>query len=116
MSAAAGMLVVYCTVPDEETARTLSERLVKERLCACVTRTGPVISHYVYDGTYHEDEEIVLTIKTTEQGFDALAERIETLHPYEIPEIVAVPAARANAAYAAWVHENVRQETRARLV
>ncbi len=116
MSAETGVLIVYCTVPDDETARMLSERLVNERLCACVTRTGPVTSHYVYDGTYHEDEEIVLTIKTTRQGFDALAERIEALHPYEVPEIVAVPAARVNAAYAAWVHENVRQEMRAPLV
>jgi periplasmic divalent cation tolerance protein len=99
--------LVFCTVPDAQTGKTIAETLVKEGLCACVNRVSGLASHYIYEGEYCEDAEELLLIKTTGASFERLKSRIETLHPYEVPEIIATKIVAGNESYLAWVRNSV---------
>ncbi len=77
--------------------------LVEERLAACVNRVPGVSSTYIWDGAVQEDSEILLVIKTTQAALPALQARIETLHPYELPEVVAVPINGGSSGYLEWL-------------
>ncbi len=68
----------------------LARTLVEEKLAACVNRFGPVRSVYEWDGKICDDGEELLIIKTTKDGFPALRDRIVELHPYDVPEIIAI--------------------------
>ena len=76
---------------------------VEERLAACVNRLPGVRSTYRWEGAVHEDSEVLLVIKTAEDRFEALRERVVALHPYELPELVAVKVAAGLAPYLRWV-------------
>lgn len=101
-------IIVYCTVPDEGTGRGIAECIVKERLCACVSRIRGVTSHYVFDGSYCEDHEELLMIKSTAEAFERLKKHLEALHPYDVPEIIATPLSAGNEAYLQWLESSVR--------
>ena len=102
------LLIVYCTVPDAVTGAHIAKTLVKERLCACVNRIPGLTSHYIYEEEYCEDSEELLLIKTTVEGFDALRERIEALHPYDTPEIIATKIEKGSEAYLTWLRSGVK--------
>jgi len=99
--------IVYCTVPDARTGKTIAEALLRERLCACVNRVPGLVSHYIYEGRYYEENEELLLIKTTAEAFENLRSRIEDLHPYDVPEIIATPIANGNKGYLKWLHSSV---------
>jgi len=99
------LIVVLCTVPEAETAQRLAKGLVEERLAACVNAIPGVKSYYRWQGKIETESEIQLVIKTRRGRFDALAAWIEANHPYELPELVAIPADRASEAYLAWAVE-----------
>ncbi|WP_345971855.1 divalent-cation tolerance protein CutA [Sulfurimonas diazotrophicus] len=101
-------IIVYCTCPDPVSAKDIAEAVVKERLSACVNRLPAVMSHYIFKGEYCEDEEVLLIIKTTADAFERLRARIETLHPYDVPEIIAAPVVAGNSGYLAWLQESVK--------
>jgi periplasmic divalent cation tolerance protein len=101
-------LIVFCTCPDEAVADRISLALVEERLAACVNRVPGVVSTYRWQGSVHRDIEVQLLIKTTRDRFDALRDRILGLHPYELPEVVAVDIALGSAPYLAWVEAETR--------
>jgi periplasmic divalent cation tolerance protein len=100
-------LVVYCSCPDEASAARLADALVGERLAACVTRLPGATSVYWWEGSVHQDPEVVLIIKTTAGRLANLTARIEALHPYEVPEVIAVPAAGGSERYLSWVGQTV---------
>jgi periplasmic divalent cation tolerance protein len=97
--------IVYCTCPDIETARRISSTLVKEKLAACVNMTSPLTSIYTWQGTVEEHTEILLLIKTTKTTYPALEMRIIELHPYELPEIIAVSVKDGLNGYLDWIKE-----------
>ncbi|ROR29598.1 divalent-cation tolerance protein CutA [Inmirania thermothiophila] len=97
------ILVLLCTCPEEAQAREIAQRLVEERLAACVNLVPGVGSIYRWEGRVESTGEVLLLIKTTARRHDALAQRLAELHPYEVPEILALPVVEAAAAYAAWV-------------
>jgi len=101
-----GLCLVTTTLPDRAAADRLATILVEERLAACVQVFGPIASTYRWHGTVERAEEWQCQCKTTDACRDAAQARIRELHPYEVPEIVAVPLASGNAAYLAWVEEN----------
>lgn len=101
-------LLVYCTVPDADTGSSIAQALVREHLCACVNRVPSLTSHYISNGEYCEESEELLLIKTTGARFDALKNRIETLHPYDVPEIIATTITQGNAHYLHWLKDAVR--------
>lgn len=102
------IIMVYCTVPDTKTGETIAQVLVQERFCACVNRLTGIRSHYIYEGAYCEESEELLLIKTTEAAFERLKTRIETMHPYDVPEIIATPITDGNEAYLSWLGSSVK--------
>jgi periplasmic divalent cation tolerance protein len=103
MSETDAILLCYCTCPNAESARHLAETLVGESLAACVNRVPGVHSTYRWKGEVTTDAEELLLIKTTAGRFEALKERLLALHPYELPELIAIPVERGHAAYLDWV-------------
>lgn len=103
-------LVVLSTCPDEATAERIANALVSERLAACVNRLAGVVSTYRWKGEVQRDSEQLLIIKTTRERFDALRARIVALHPYELPEVVAVDIAAGLDRYLAWIDDATRAQ------
>jgi periplasmic divalent cation tolerance protein len=101
------VLLCYCTCPDAASAQAIAGTLVGERLAACVNRLPGVASTYRWQGEVTTDSEELLLIKTTAACFEALKARLLALHPYELPELVAVPVERGHAAYLDWVRTSV---------
>ena len=100
---AADVLLVISTLPDEPSARQLARHLVESGLAACVNVLAPCASTYRWRGAVEEAIEVPLLIKTTAQRYAELEAVIRARHPYELPEIVAVPLARGLPAYLDWV-------------
>jgi periplasmic divalent cation tolerance protein len=96
-------IVVLCSCPDEAVGERIGSALVEERLAACVNRVPGISSTYRWQGKVDRARECLLLIKTTSERFDALRERIVALHPYELPEVIAVDIALGHAPYLAWI-------------
>lgn len=97
------------TGPDEE-LRRLAERVVNERLAACVNVVGGVTSVYRWEGAVERAAESLALIKTTAGRLDDLRQRILALHPYDEPEFVALGVDGGSASYLRWVAESVSGE------
>jgi periplasmic divalent cation tolerance protein len=98
---------VTTTLPDRESANRLGGRLVEERLAACAQVVGPVSSVYRWQGEVETAAEWYCHLKTTAARVPALMSRIRVLHPYETPEIIALPVAEADPAYLKWISDSV---------
>jgi periplasmic divalent cation tolerance protein len=96
-------LLVITNLPDRAAAERLAEALVAKRLAACVNILAPCRSVYRWQGSVQRDEEHPVLIKTTAERYAQLEVEIRSLHPYELPEIIAVPIERGLAGYLAWV-------------
>jgi len=101
------VLVTLCTCPDEATALRLAGGLVEERLAACVNILPGVRSIYRWQGKISDDVEVLLVIKSLSEAHDALESWLQEHHPYEVAEIVALPASRVSADYLAWMESNL---------
>ncbi|EIL88306.1 MULTISPECIES: divalent-cation tolerance protein CutA [Rhodanobacter] len=101
------VLLCYCTCPDAASAQAIAEALIGERLAACVNRLPGVASTYCWQGQVTTDAEELLLIKTVASRFEALKTRLLALHPYELPELIAVPVERGHAAYLDWIRHSV---------
>lgn len=100
--------IVHCTCPDAETAARIAQTLVDERLAACASLLPGVHSIYRWQGAVQQADEVLLLIKTAADRLQALIARIGALHPYELPEVIAVEATGGSAAYLAWVADATR--------
>lgn len=105
---AEGARVVLCNVPEGK-AQEIADALVTERLAACVNLVGPVRSSYVWKGKLERDTEVTLLIKTTAARVAALTARVLSLHPYDLPEVIALPVApgEGHAPYLDWLRAQV---------
>ncbi len=101
-------LVVLSTLPDLESAEHMATILVEERLAACVNLVPGLTSIYRWQGTLRREPEYLLLIKTTAARFTQVRERIRALHPYEVPEIIALPIRDGDPAYLNWLTENTQ--------
>jgi periplasmic divalent cation tolerance protein len=97
------LMIVLTTMPDDARADELARTLVDERLAACVNVHGPMMSTYRWKGTVERDAERQLVIKTTRARLPALEERLRTLHPYELPELIVLGPEGGSEAYLRWV-------------
>jgi periplasmic divalent cation tolerance protein len=95
------VVIILSTVPESESSR-IAGTLVSERLVACVNAM-PVRSTYRWKGEICNDEEVLLVMKTREGLFPRVMERLKELHPYEVPEILAVPVWGGSSGYLEWV-------------
>ena len=96
-------LLVLTNLPDRAAAERIADLLVGERLAACVNILAPCRSVYRWKAAVQHDEEHPMLIKTTAERYPALEQALRAAHPYELPEIVAVPIERGLPAYLAWV-------------
>ena len=96
-------LVVLVTAPSPDQAAEIARALVEERLAACGNVVPAIRSIYRWEGKVHEDAEALLVLKTTRGRFEALRDRVLALHPYDVPEVLALPVEAGNAAYLAWI-------------
>ena len=104
-------LLVMTNLPDEASAQLLAARLVDGRLAACVSILAPCRSIYRWHGRLEGAQEVPLLIKTTLERYAALEAAIRADHPYELPEIIAVPLAHGLPEYLEWVATETRAET-----
>ncbi len=98
-------LLVLTNLPDRAAAVKLARELVESRLAACVNVLAGCTSVYRWNGAIEEANEVPLLIKTRAARYDELEAAIRSLHPYEVPEVIAVPLARGLADYLEWVAE-----------
>ena len=96
-------LLVITNVPDRAAAERLADLLIAQSLAACVNILAPCRSVYRWKGAVQHDEEHPMLIKTTQERYAALEQALRAGHPYELPEIIAVPSERGLPAYLDWV-------------
>ncbi|MGD2165653.1 MAG: divalent-cation tolerance protein CutA [Anaerolineae bacterium] len=102
-----GYVVILVTAPSEEVGTDIAQALLQRKLCACVNVVSSVASMYHWDDRLCHDEEVLLLIKTTRAAFDRLAAAVRAVHPYDVPEIVALPISTGAQDYLAWVDDSV---------
>ena len=95
--------IALCTVPDEKTAGQIADALVSEKLAACVNIVPSIMSVYRWNDAIEYNQELLLLIKTSESVWPLLEARVLELHPYELPEIIAVPILTGQADYTQWI-------------
>ncbi|HEY8515242.1 MAG TPA: divalent-cation tolerance protein CutA [Candidatus Binatia bacterium] len=100
-------VVVLTTVGNEEDAVRVARTLVERRVAACVNVLPGVRSIYRWQGAVQDDGELLLIVKTTRARRDALVEALREVHPYEVPEVVALDPTFVAPAYARWLVESV---------
>ena len=96
-------LLVFTNLPDRAAAERLADMLVQQNLAACVNILAPCRSVYRWQDAVQHDEEHPMLIKTTHERYPALEQALREGHPYELPEIIAVPIERGLPAYLEWV-------------
>jgi periplasmic divalent cation tolerance protein len=102
-SGSSDVRVVLVTAPDRDVAVALARRLVEENLAACGNVIPGLLSIYRWEGEVQEDPEVLLVLKAPAERMQALMERVSDLHPYEVPEILALPVAEGLPSYMQWV-------------
>jgi periplasmic divalent cation tolerance protein len=99
---------VLTTAPNAEVGALIARALVEDRLAACVNVIPGVRSIYRWEDEVQDDPEVVLIIKTRADRCEALAARIKDLHPYDVPEVLVLPAVGGNAPYLAWIETETK--------
>jgi periplasmic divalent cation tolerance protein len=97
--------VVLVTCPDRKVGERIARALVEERLAACVNVIPGLTSIYRWEGKICRDAEVLLVVKTRRIRLPALTRRVKALHPYSVPEVIALPLASGSASYLAWLRE-----------
>jgi len=101
-------LLVWTNLPDRAAAERLADLVIGQKLAACVNILAPCRSVYRWKGAVQHDEEHPMLIKTTAERYPALEQALRSGHPYELPEIIAVPIERGLPAYLDWVAGETR--------
>jgi len=96
-------VLVLTTLPNSDAAAELANRLVSERLAACANILPALRSIYRWQGKVQDENEVLVLLKTQVRQYEALEARILALHPYDVPEVIAIPVERGHQAYLDWV-------------
>jgi periplasmic divalent cation tolerance protein len=102
------ILIILCTFPDAEQARQIGTALVEKQLAACVNLIPGVESVYRWEGKVESASEVLAIFKTGRDVYPAFEQALKTLHPYDVPEIVALAPESVSEGYRAWVESTVR--------
>ncbi len=97
------VIVVFSTFPNEDKAAEIARTLVTEGLAACANLVPPVRSIYRWQGELCDERETLAIMKTTRERFESLRTRLVALHPYEVPEVIALPVEAGHPPYLDWV-------------
>lgn len=95
--------IIQCTCPDQASAQNIARHLLEQRLAACVSIVPGMQSHYFWKGNLECAEEYLMLIKTTEHHYPAAEQLIIQLHPYEVPEVIAIPIISGSLSYLEWL-------------
>ena len=104
------VLLVLTNVPDEVTAHTIARKVVEGRLAACVNVLPAVRSIYRWEGKVEEAAEVTMLVKSTRDRYAELEAAIREVHPYDVPEIIALPVAAGLPAYLDWVDLETKKD------
>jgi periplasmic divalent cation tolerance protein len=108
-------LLIWTNLPDRPSAESLARELLQRRLAACVNILPAVHSLYRWQGAIEEATEVTVLIKSMQLRYAELEQAIRAMHPYEVPEIIAVPICAGSPAYLDWLaHETTRIEDAAK--
>ena len=102
------VLLVYCNVPDSVVANRIANQLIADRRAACVNIREGVQSIYIWGGQVRSEEEVTLAIKTTRQNYAELEKAVLGMHPYEVPELIAIPIKIGSQKYLEWVEGSIK--------
>jgi periplasmic divalent cation tolerance protein len=100
-------VVAFSTVATQEDAEHIARTLVQRRLAACVNIVPGLTSVYSWKGEVETDQELLLVIKTRRERLDALRQALLKVHPYEVPELIALPVEGGSEAYLKWIDDSV---------
>ena len=100
-------MLVLTTCPDSQVAQFIAGKIVDAKLAACVNIVPKIISVYEWQGKKEQSEESLLFIKTTQDKYTALQKCIVNEHPYELPEVIAVPISKGLPDYLAWISSSI---------
>ncbi len=103
-------LTVFCTLPEANIAKKMAETLVGEKLAACCNIVPNITSVYTWQGQVQHDSEVLMIVKTTGMVYEQLEKRILELHPYEVPEIIALNIEKGSEAYLNWINRVVKND------
>ena len=103
-----GPCIIFCSCPDRTTAQTIASTLIKQTLAACVNILPNIQSIYQWQGEIQQDDEELLIIKSRFELFEQLEQRLLELHPYELPEVVAVPIETGSTQFLEWIDRSTR--------
>jgi len=100
-------IIIYSTFPNKKAADIAVGQLLDHKYIACATIVDHVQSHFWWHGTIDEADEVLAVMKTTRALFDKVCALVKTVHPYEVPEIIAVPIIMGSKEYLTWIDESV---------
>ena len=97
------IVVINCTVPNKKIAESIAKILMKHRLAACVSMIENVRSVFSWEGEICKEKEVLMLIKTKRENYGKVKLVIEDMHPYEVPEIIALPVVDCSEDYLKWI-------------
>ncbi len=97
-------IVIYCTVPTKQDAKSIAKILLTQRLAACINIVDKIQSIFSWHDEICEEKELLMMIKTKSTLFDRVRQAIKLTHPYNIPEIIAIPIEQADSEYLEWIN------------
>ncbi len=99
-------VVVFITAPSEEVAGKVADALLEKKLAACVNTVVPISSLYIWKGAVTQDEEVLLVVKARAEGFEErFVPTVQAVHPYQVPEIIALPIVLGLGSYLEWIEQ-----------
>jgi len=101
-------VVIYITTGSESEAEKIGHTLVEEKLVACSNIISPIRSIYSWQGKICDDKEALMMLKTKKELFKQIIKRVEELHSYDVPEIIAIPIIDGSSKYLSWINEETK--------
>lgn len=102
---------VFTTVENRDDADQIAKTLVEKRLAACIQIIGPLTSYFQWRGKLESSQEYLCLIKSREDIYSKLEEAIKRLHPYEVPEILAIPVIKGSKEYLNWLDQELKSDS-----
>jgi periplasmic divalent cation tolerance protein len=100
-------IIVLITVPSEQVGEQIATALLEANLAACVNMVAPIRSLYTWEGVINDDEEMLLIVKSRAEFFESrLVPAVQAVHPYDVPEIIALPILMGSKSYLDWIDES----------
>ncbi len=101
-------ITVFVTVTNEDEAAIIARAVVEAKLAACANITGNIRSIYSWQGKVEDDSEVLMILKTRQDLFEELSEKIKELHSYDVPEIIALPIIMGSKDYLTWIKDSTK--------